>query len=303
MSGRVATFTNLADNTAETISLKFTSGTLASATSDNIVVSAASITGDTIFGNATPANPSQNDSHAVEVGVKFDSSVAGTITGVRFYKGSGNTGTHVGHLWSSTGTLLASATFTNETASGWQQVNFTTPVAITAGTTYVASYFAPLGHYADDNNYFASSGITNGPLTALSNSAAGGNGVYLYGASGGFPTSSYQSSNYWVDVVFSNVTSSSTGTESSIVVQPAVVQSLKVTGLAPTGTAGMANRFTAAAYDAYGNVAAGYTGTMHFKSSDRTAKLPAKYTFTASDKGTRIFSGLVLKKNNDPTHG
>jgi len=152
---------------------------------------------------ATPANPSQNDSNAVELGVKFSSSVAGYITGIRFYKGSGNTGTHVGYLWTSTGTLLASATFTSETASGWQQVNFNTPVAITAGTTYIASYFAPVGHYASDNNYFASSGVTSGPLTALSNSVVGGNGVYLYGTTGGFPTKSYKSSNYWVDVVFS----------------------------------------------------------------------------------------------------
>ncbi|MCA1466256.1 DUF4082 domain-containing protein, partial [Bradyrhizobium sp. NBAIM18] len=76
----------------------------------------------------------------VEVGVKFTASVNGTITGLRFYKGSLNTGPHIADLWSSTGTLLATATFTNETASGWQQVNFSTPVAITAGTTYVASY-------------------------------------------------------------------------------------------------------------------------------------------------------------------
>ena len=43
------------------------------------------------------------------------------------------------------GTLLASATFSNETASGWQQVNFSSPVSITAGTTYIASYEAPVG--------------------------------------------------------------------------------------------------------------------------------------------------------------
>jgi len=210
VSGGVATFTNLADNTAETISLKFTSGTLTNAASTNIVVSAASITSATIFGNTTPTNPSQPDSHAVELGVKFDSSVAGDITGIRFYKGNGNTGTHVGYLWTNTGSLLAMATFTNETASGWQQVNFTTPVAITAGTVYVASYVAPAGHYADDNNDFASSGVTSGPLTALSNSAAGGNGVYLYGASGGFPTNTYESSNYYVDVVFSSAISTAT---------------------------------------------------------------------------------------------
>jgi hypothetical protein len=202
----VASFTNLADNTAETISLKFTSGSLTSATSNNIVVSQSSyISGATIWSSsATPVMPSFNDSNAVELGVKFQSSVAGYITGIRFYKGSGNTGTHVGHLWTSSGSLLATATFSGETASGWQQVNFSTPVAIAAGTTYVASYFAPVGHYADDHNYFASSGVTNGPLTALSNSAGGGNGVYIYGSSGGFPTKTYLATNYWVDVVFSN---------------------------------------------------------------------------------------------------
>ena len=60
--------------------------------------------------------------------MKFTSASFGQITGIRFYKDAQNTGTHIGDLWSSNGTLLASATFTNETASGWQQVNFTTPV-------------------------------------------------------------------------------------------------------------------------------------------------------------------------------
>src|SRR5207302_8669396 len=83
---------------------------------------------------ASPVTPAANDSAAVEVGVKFKSDVGGTITGIRFYKGPGNTGTHVGTLWSSTGTKLASATFSGETASGWQQVNFSTPVTITANT-------------------------------------------------------------------------------------------------------------------------------------------------------------------------
>jgi hypothetical protein len=41
VSGGVATFTNLADNTAETITLKFTSGSLTPATSSSIAVSAA----------------------------------------------------------------------------------------------------------------------------------------------------------------------------------------------------------------------------------------------------------------------
>ena len=75
--------------------------------------------------------------------MKFRSDVAGYVTGVRFYKAAGNTGTHVGNLWSSTGTRLATATFTGETASGWQQVTFSPPVAIAANTVYVASYHCP----------------------------------------------------------------------------------------------------------------------------------------------------------------
>ena len=80
--------------------------------------------------------------------MKFTASLSGQVTGVRFYKASTNTGTHVGDLWSASGQLLASATFSNESASGWQSVQFSQPVSITAGTTYVASYFAPSGHYS-----------------------------------------------------------------------------------------------------------------------------------------------------------
>jgi hypothetical protein len=80
-----------------------------------------------------------NDPNSVELGFKFQASTNGSIMGVEFYKGPQNTGTHVADLWTATGTLLATATFTNETASRWQQVNFSNPVAITAGTTYVAS--------------------------------------------------------------------------------------------------------------------------------------------------------------------
>jgi uncharacterized protein DUF4082/fibronectin type III domain protein len=135
------------------------------------------------------------------LGVKFQVNVSGTVSGIRFYKGSTNTGTHVGHLWSRTGALLATATFTNETASGWQQVLFGSPVTVTAGVTYIASYYAPAGHYAADLSYFATSGVTNSPITLLAAGADGVNGVYHQCASA-FPTSSYSSTNYWVDVVF-----------------------------------------------------------------------------------------------------
>ena len=115
---------------------------------------------------ATPSVAADSDTRAVELGVKIRSNVDGLITGVRFYKDSRNTGTHVGRLWSSSGQLLAQATFTNETASGWQQVSFATPVAIKANTVYVVSYHAPVGRYSADFGYFQTAD-TNGPLRAL----------------------------------------------------------------------------------------------------------------------------------------
>ena len=70
-------------------------------------------------------------------------------------------------------------------------------MAINANTTYVASYLAPNGGYATNRNYFTSPRV-NGPLTA----PAGANGVFRYTSSSAFPSASYQSTNYWVNVVF-----------------------------------------------------------------------------------------------------
>src|SRR5206468_11219398 len=129
------------------------------------------------------------------VGVKFRSDVPGTISGIRFYKGAANTGTHVGHLWTSTGTLLATVTFSGESAGGWQQASFASPVTISPNTTYVASYYAPAGHYAGDGGYF-SSGFDDAPLHALASGVEGSNGVYVYGTGGGFPTGASNAANY-----------------------------------------------------------------------------------------------------------
>jgi hypothetical protein len=175
-------------------------GNTASATV-SLTVNAQGTTVSLFNPSNTPATITDNDPSAVELGVKFQTSAAGKVTGFRFYKGPQNTGIHVANLWSATGTLLASATFTNETASGWQQVNLATPASITAGTTYVASYHTNVGFYSDDQNYFAGA-HTSGQLTAPSSSASGGNGVYAYGSSSGFPTNTWNASNYWIDIVF-----------------------------------------------------------------------------------------------------
>lgn len=98
-------------------------------------------------------------------GMYFSSNTAGKVMGVRFYKAPSEPAGSVGYLWNQSGTTLASVTFTNETASGWQAALFSTPVAITANTEYVVGY-------SDSSAYFAYtaggllSSITHDSLTA-----------------------------------------------------------------------------------------------------------------------------------------
>jgi len=151
--------------------------------------------------SVVPWNIDGADANAIELGVKFRSEVNAPITGLRFYKSAANTGTHTGHLWNEAGTLLGSLTFTNESASGWQEASFASPIPITANTTYIASYHTNVGHYSVDSFYFGRSGVDMSPLHALQNNGVSGpNGVFVYGASA-FPSQTFQGESYWVDVV------------------------------------------------------------------------------------------------------
>lgn len=177
------------------------SGNIETPSSSVVVNVAAQDCPCTIFGSTTPNLVNSGDGNAGEFGIRFQADYDGFITGIRFYKSSANTGTHVGHLWTNSGALLASGTFTGETASGWQQMNFNNPVAITANTTYVVSYFAPVGHYSSDSGAFTSA-VDSPPLHATQDGISGLNGVYSYGALGQFPSHTFGSSNYWADVVY-----------------------------------------------------------------------------------------------------
>ena len=186
-----------------------TLGTLDSAASN---VASATTTGtapsaDSIWPSTYVPTENAYSFGSYELGVKFTSSVAGEVTGIRFFKQTWMSGqTDVGHLWSSTGTLLATATFTNESGSGWQQVNFSSPVEIAASTVYIASYSTSGGYFGITTGFFSSGGVTNGPLQALSNSVTGGDGVY--NRAGAFPSVDSYGMNFWTDVAFTPASTS-----------------------------------------------------------------------------------------------
>jgi hypothetical protein len=137
----------------------------------------------------------------IALGLKFRSSQNGKITGIRFYKAAKTAGSYTVHLWSSSGGKLAEGTLAADTTTGWQEAAFAEPVAITANTTYVASYFNSGGDYATTNPFFTEA-VVNGPLRALANGEDGPNGLYKYSITPVFPDNNYGSTNYWVDVAF-----------------------------------------------------------------------------------------------------
>ncbi len=159
------------------------------------------------LGNLPPAVADSGDPAPVEVGLKFTPSQNGYISGVRFYKSAANTGTHKGSLWNASGTRLATVTFTNETASGWQTATFASFVAVTAGTTYIVSYGATNGHYSATQNYWSYRGVSAAPLTVAGGFGSAPAGVYNT-TPGLYPTSTYNQTNYYVDAVFTTTDTS-----------------------------------------------------------------------------------------------
>ena len=153
------------------------------------------ITGQQVFSTQVPATLDATDGVSYELGMKFRSARGGKISAIRHWKAASETGAHVGRIWDASGTLLATVTFTGESASGWQQQALSAPLVIAANTTYVVSVNVA-SHFAFTPSGLAAS-ITNGDLSTV---ADGANGIF--GNTGTFPASSFQNANYFRDVVF-----------------------------------------------------------------------------------------------------
>jgi hypothetical protein len=260
-----------------------------------------------VFANSSvPGTASTADSSNLELGMKFQSAQSGYVTGVRFYKGTGNTGTHTGTLWSATGTKLASGTFTNETATGWQSMTFARSVPIQADTTYVVSYHAPVGHYAGDSGYFTNGPAVLQPMTGMQSTTDSPNGVFSVGATTTFPTDTFGNTNYWVDATFNTtpapniqppnvLTNNPANGTGSVTLNPAVnitfdepvVQSsLQFTlknaaGTAVTGSTTLSADRTTATFTPSAALAASTTYTASAKATDDSGNvMPTAFTWS-----------------------
>ena len=240
----------------------------------------------TIFGTPT-GNSNFSEGSDLELGVKFRASTDGYIKAIRFYKQGSMGGTHTGRLWTSGGSEMGSVVFTGESASGWQEMSFPSPIAVTADTLYVASVSMVDGNYTSTANYFTSN-ITNGPLTAPSSASVGGNGVFNVNT-GSFPSSSFNSANYWIDVSFFDdtapaVTSTSplddaTGVDLGNPVTATFDQSMDATTLTSS---------TFTVKDPENNTVA---GSLSYDSASRTASFVASGGFAVNTTYTATIEG------------
>jgi hypothetical protein len=144
-----------------------------------------------LFNNLMPVEPPTSAQGGSEFGVEISSAISGFVTDLKFYKAAGETGSHVGRLWSSTGQVLASVTFVNETADGWQSAKLSNPVLIQAGQRYRVSYTAYT--VKSKTNCGLLSPVTNYPLTAHYG--------YTSPVGGTFPNTA-NCNNFFVDVRF-----------------------------------------------------------------------------------------------------
>jgi hypothetical protein len=167
-----------------------------------------------------PSTGTQFDGQPVTVAMKFTSSQAGFLKGMRFYRNGVAGGTYklMIRQYAAPSALLASVTATGVGLSEWQEMNFATPIPIVAGTVYVAMLHSTNGRYVSQDNGL-SSAVTNGPLTALANAPGSPNSMYFYGdetdlsdvfnsAAGFNDFSSYAASYYFMDVMFTSNTNS-----------------------------------------------------------------------------------------------
>jgi hypothetical protein len=157
------------------------------------------------------------------------------------------------------------------------------PASITAGegTTLTVTAYDAYGNvatgYGGTVHLTSSDGQAVLPADAPLSNGTGTFSVTLYTAGSQTVTAT--------DSANSSLTGSTT-----VTVTPAAARYLVVAGFPSPALRRQAYSFTVTAYDAYGNVATGYTGTVHFTSDEGHADLPNDYTFTAADAGTHTFS-------------
>lgn len=158
-----------------------------------------------LFTSQTPVNDDVNDSTTYTLATEWETSVPGTVTGVRVYTSVTQPGTLplVGVLYRVDGetTLveLARADATAWASAQWLDIVFAVPVAVVTGQRYAAAYITP-DRFVSTLSLFDNA-VANSPLTAPA--AGGGARNGRIGVGDTAPTGqAFSNSCYFADVLF-----------------------------------------------------------------------------------------------------
>ncbi len=231
-----------------------------------------------------------------------DPRVAGLPVSYTFTSGDNGIHTFANVIFKTAGNQTITATDSGNSINGTSPAVTVTPAA--AATFMVAGYISPATAGAGQN-------VTVTALDAYGNTATGYRGTVHFTSSdgqAGLPSDyTFVSGDNGIHTfsvtlktaatqsitATDTMTATITGSETGITVTAAAAVTLVVSGFTSPTTAGITQTVVVTAQDAYGNTATGYTGTVHFGSSDRQAQLPMDYTFTGGDAGTKGFSATL----------
>lgn len=169
-----------------------------------------------LFTSQTPVNGNQSDgAPGITTGTTVRFTADGQILGVRFWATTTVSGTYTGAVYQvtdaavgGTGTPLESKVADlPPSPDGWNTILFDDPVTITIGALYRSALHSSAGRYVNSPAVFVdpianedivadSNGDTSGGLGALAQ------GTFIVDVDPQFPNLWFNSSNYFVDVIF-----------------------------------------------------------------------------------------------------
>jgi hypothetical protein len=253
-----------------------------------ITVTAVDGFGNTVPGYLGTVHFTSSDARAtLPADYTFQSSDGGTYTfanGVTLVTaGSQSVTVSAAGMSSATGVVTVSP-------AAAASLSFTAPAAVTAGTavtvtiTALDAYGNVATGYSGAVHFASSDGLA--ALPADYTFGAADQGIHSFSVT--LRTAGSQAL-----TATDTATGSIAATQTGILVSPAAAATVVVAGFPLATTAGAAHTVTVTMRDAYGNVATGYTGTVHFTSSDGQASLPGDYTFIAADAGVHTFTATL----------
>lgn len=185
-----------------------------------------------------------SDAYAISLSMEFTVSADCEVTHLHYWRGASDVPSgQAGRIYQvGNSTALASVNFASDVGVGWQTAALSTPLALSAGTSYFVTVYFPTGRFASTANFWdtgaGASGRTNGILSAPNNASATsgiGQSPFSFGIDAYPYSAAVSATNYWVDVTVrvNDITvTPAAATCSAVTVTPSVVLS-NVT-IAPT---------------------------------------------------------------------